>query len=100
MNIINFASPECRRILGYLMHYLNGELLVETNIEILNHLGSCDPCAFQFEGQLKVKSSLKGAFARQSVPDILAKRIQYSIRRKRASGLDRAISFVSKYIKN
>ena len=42
MNVINFEDGHCKRIRSYLDSYLNNELMVETNHEVLTHLEKCD----------------------------------------------------------
>jgi hypothetical protein len=38
MNVINFNDKACERIQRYFDSYLDNELLVETNHEVLRHL--------------------------------------------------------------
>src|SRR5579885_1609056 len=45
MGMLNFEPQVCGKIRGYIGHYLNSELLVETNIEVLQHLSYCQSCA-------------------------------------------------------
>ena len=81
MKIIEFEQTDCARIRPYLDSYVNNELLVETNHEVLNHLGSCDGCSEVLRTKVRVKELLRGAVRRQAVPADLQKRIQTRIRR-------------------
>ncbi|MGH9762488.1 MAG: anti-sigma factor family protein [Blastocatellia bacterium] len=81
MKIIEFEQKDCARIRPYLDSYVNNELLVETNHEVLKHLGSCDTCSQVLRTKVRVKDLLRGAVQRQAVPAELQKRIQTRIRR-------------------
>ena len=41
MNVINFNEKTCEKIRRYFDSYLDNELLVETNHEVLRHLSVC-----------------------------------------------------------
>jgi len=64
MNIISFADSACERVRRYLDSYINSELLVETNHEVLRHLETCSICSAEFAS----RSRLEAAVESQSVP--------------------------------
>jgi hypothetical protein len=87
MNVIRFAQSECKTIKSYMDSYLNDELLVETNHEVLKHLASCKDCAVELEGRLRLKNALQTAVRKDVAPIGLQQRIQRDIRKPK-SGYD------------
>src|SRR5262249_10443653 len=69
----------------YLDSYLNNELLVETNHEVIRHLESCKDCAAELEARARVKGLLQRAVQAQVVPVDLSEKIQKRLRGKAAS---------------
>jgi len=65
--------------------YINNELLVETNHEILRHLESCPSCAAELEARTRLKNRLKAAVQNQSVPVDLEARVRAALDRERHS---------------
>ena len=55
---------QCRAARELLDSYLAGELLVETNYELLRHLEGCPECKAELDARATVRSGLKQAFAR------------------------------------
>jgi len=80
MKVISFGDSSCEKTRRYLDSYINNELLVETNHEVLRHLESCPACAAEFEQSSRLKARLKSAVAGQSVPPDLSERIREGIR--------------------
>jgi Putative zinc-finger len=69
MNTLSFDSKRCERIRLQLDSYLSNELLVETAIEIVRHLESCEACSRDLESRMRVRDALQRAVAKQPVPD-------------------------------
>ena len=87
MNIISFGDRACERVRGYLQSYINNELLVETNHEVLRHLESCPACAAELEQHLRLKTRLQSAVASQGVPAALRFKIREQIRQHNSQGV-------------
>ena len=83
MKVIDTGQEECKTIRSYLDSYLNDELLVETNHEVLAHLKGCTACTGFLKEKARIKASLRSAVMRQEVPGDLQERIQKSLRRRR-----------------
>jgi hypothetical protein len=60
--------------------YINNELLVETNHEVLRHLETCPACAAEVESRTRMKVRLKDAVQNQSVPEDLQARVRVALR--------------------
>jgi mycothiol system anti-sigma-R factor len=86
MNVANFDQHHCKKIRSYLDSYLNNELLVETNHEVLRHVESCAGCVEALETRRRVKSLLQSAVQRDAAPAALRERIQKEIRKSAPSG--------------
>ena len=82
MSLVNFQQHQCKKIRSYLDSYLNDELLVETNHEVLRHLEGCKDCARVLEDRTRVKSLLRQAVRRDVAPAALRERIAQDLRRK------------------
>jgi hypothetical protein len=83
MNVINFEDGHCKRIRSYLDSYLNNELMVETNHEVLTHLERCKACSRSLEGRARLKAQLKRAVMQDYAPATLRERIGVDLRRSR-----------------
>jgi anti-sigma factor (TIGR02949 family) len=83
MNVIGFEGSQCRKVRTYLDSYLNNELLVETNHEVLKHLQSCEECARLLDDSARLKLQLKRAVTSEQAPSELRARIRNDIRRTR-----------------
>jgi anti-sigma factor (TIGR02949 family) len=81
MNVIKFDNQQCRKIRSYLDSYLNSELLVETNHEVLKHIEECRDCARVLDDRGRVKTLLKQAVQHDVAPAALRARIEQNIRR-------------------
>ena len=88
MNVINFEDGRCKRIRSYLDSYLNNELMVETNHEVLTHVGVCETCSRVLEGRARLKAQLKRAVMREYAPAALRERISEDLRRSRRFGFN------------
>jgi len=83
MNVINFEDSRCKRVRSYLDSYLNNELMVETNHEVLTHLERCEACSRSLEDRARVKAQLKHAVMQEYAPAALRERIGVDLRRSR-----------------
>ncbi len=83
MNVINFEDAHCKRIRSYLDSYLNNELMVETNHEVLTHLEACGACSRSLEDRARLKAQLKRAVIQEYAPAALRERIASDLRRTR-----------------
>ncbi len=73
MNVVNFNERACERYRRYFDAYLDNELLVETNQDVLQHLNSCPECSRILESRLRVKQSVQHAVnAEQAPPELVA----------------------------
>ncbi|HKP86676.1 MAG TPA: zf-HC2 domain-containing protein [Blastocatellia bacterium] len=81
MSVVNFEQHQCNKIRSYLDSYLNDELLVETNHEVLKHLQSCKGCAQALEDRARVKTLLQRAVRRDEAPAALRERIERDVRK-------------------
>ena len=81
MKVIDFGEKSCQTVQRYLDSYLNNELLVETNHEVLHHLENCSSCSAELESRRRVRSVLRKAVHEQTAPAGLQTRIQAALRR-------------------
>ncbi|HSF24208.1 MAG TPA: zf-HC2 domain-containing protein [Blastocatellia bacterium] len=89
MNIVNFEDGHCKRIRSYLDSYLNNELMVETNHEVLRHLEACEDCSRSLEDRARLKAQLKRAVMQEYAPAALRERITADLRRSRGFSFSR-----------
>jgi hypothetical protein len=82
MNVIRFESGECKKIRPFLDSYINDELLVETNHEVLKHLETCKACATELDSLMRVRRALQTAVRQDVAPIGLQHRIQREIRKQ------------------
>ena len=80
MNVVNFEDGQCKRIQTYLDSYLNNELMVETNHEVLRHLETCEACSRSLEDRARLKAQLKRAVIQEYAPAALRERIVRDLR--------------------
>src|SRR5262245_26001288 len=80
MKIISMEKKICEKIHKSLDAYIDNELLVETNQEILKHLESCSDCSEALQVRQRSKTRLKQAVNAEPVPTSLRNRIQATIR--------------------
>ena len=84
MSLVTFEQHQCKKIRSYLDSYLNDELLVETNHEVLRHLENCADCARALEDRTRVKSLLQKAVRSNVAPAALRERITQDIRNRKS----------------
>src|SRR6516164_6591179 len=80
MKVMSFGDSACEKIRRYLDSYINNELTVETNHEVVRHLGSCLTCVGEFEERSRLKARLKSAVTTQNAPVDLSEKIREQIR--------------------
>lgn len=85
MKLVQFGDNPCARIRRYVDSYINNELLVETNHEVLRHLETCPACAADVETRARIKARLKSAVQNQSVPEDLQARLRAALREESRS---------------
>ena len=90
MNVVKFEDGHCKRIRSYLDSYLNNELMVETNHEVLTHLETCGACSRTLEDRARLKAQLKHAVMQEYAPAALRERIASDLRRGRVFSFNRA----------
>ena len=79
MNRIQFGQGGCEKTLRYLDAYINNELTVETNHDVVRHLDACAACSEELDARTRMRSRLKAAVKAQSVPPDLQVRIREQI---------------------
>lgn len=84
MKVIKFGQGDCKSLRSYMDSYMNDELLVETNHEMLKHLESCKDCAAELESRMRVKRVLQNAVKKDVAPGALQYRIQREIRKQQS----------------
>ena len=84
MNVINFNEKACERIRRYFDSYLDNELLVETNHEVLRHLSVCPDCTKVLDARARLKQTVKRAVEQETAPAELLESIQNRIRGRRS----------------
>lgn len=89
MKVVKFEDGHCRRIRSYLDSYLNNELMVETNHEVLTHLEACKACSRSLEDRARLKAQLKRAVMQEYAPVALRERIASDLRRSRGFSFNR-----------
>jgi anti-sigma factor (TIGR02949 family) len=82
MKVISFGDSACEKIRRYLDSYVNNELTVETNHEVVRHLESCSACAGEAEDRSRLKARLKSAVTAQNAPADLSEKIREQIRQQ------------------
>jgi anti-sigma factor (TIGR02949 family) len=83
MNRVSFGEGACERTRKYLDSYVNSELQVETNHEVLRHLEGCPNCSAELDTLMKLRGRLKSAVKSQDAPAELEFRIRTKIRTRR-----------------
>lgn len=80
MNVINFNEKICEKIREYFDAYVDNELLVETDLQVLQHLESCDRCKRVLDERIRLKRAVQRVVEQQQVPDTLVTSVQNAIR--------------------
>ncbi|MDX1978974.1 MAG: zf-HC2 domain-containing protein [Bryobacteraceae bacterium] len=74
------AIRGCNRVQPLLDSYISNELLVETNYEILRHLGECEECVSILNGRTEARHLLRRAASTVTAPPELEVRVRRSLR--------------------
>jgi len=85
MNVVNFNERACERYRRYFDAYLDNELLVETNQDVLQHLNSCVECARILEGRARTKQLVRNAVTKEQAPPELVAALRSRLRTERPS---------------
>src|SRR5215470_12367082 len=85
MNVINFSERACEKYRRYFDAYLDNELLVETNQDVLQHLTSCPQCTSILEDRARAKQLVREAVTKEQAPPELVAALQSRLRAERPS---------------
>jgi predicted aspartyl protease len=91
MKVISMEKKLCEKIQKFLDAYVDNELLVETNQEVLKHLENCPACSEALQLRLRNKARLKQAVNAEVVPSSLRNRIQAAIREEASMRNNQAV---------
>ena len=80
MNLVKFNGRSCETYRRYFDAYLDNELLVETNQDVLEHLESCADCTRLIESRVRIKQLVKNAVAAEEAPAVLAEQLRHRFR--------------------
>jgi hypothetical protein len=80
MNVIRFNAGTCEKVQRFLDSYISGELMVETNHEVIQHLESCADCRNDYETRLHLRDAVRTAVRATEVPADLGVRLQKRVR--------------------
>src|SRR5437867_4280197 len=85
MKVLNFNDRSCERYRRYFDAYLDNELHVETDEDVLKHLTSCTDCAGILEGRARMKQLVRNAVTAEKAPVELAEALRNRFRAERRS---------------
>jgi hypothetical protein len=71
---------KCHEATRRLDLFMDGELAVPENLQVLEHLNLCRPCAGVFEGEKRLRASLKSRLGGLRAPEALAGRLSAALR--------------------
>jgi len=71
MNVVSFNERSCERYRRYFDAYLDNELLIETNQDVLQHLTSCTECTRILDDRARVKQAVRSAVEAEDAPSEL-----------------------------
>src|SRR5215468_432683 len=71
MKVVNFNDRACERYRRYFDAYLDNELLIETNQDVLQHLTSCTECTRILDDRARVKQAVRSAVEAEDAPSEL-----------------------------
>jgi Putative zinc-finger len=80
MNVLNFNERSCERYRRYFDAYLDNELLVETNQDVLQHLTSCTECIRILEDRARMKQLVRNAVKSEHAPPELVAALRNRVR--------------------
>lgn len=79
MNVVSMGDKGCERIRRYFDSYIDDELLIETNHEVLRHLATCAECTRILEERIQLKRAVKQTVSAQAAPATLLHDIKRAI---------------------
>jgi len=85
MNVVNFNERACERYRRYFDAYLDNELLVETNQDVLQHLNSCAECTRILEDRSRTKQLVRDAVTKEQAPPELVAALRSRLRTEHPS---------------
>ncbi|HEX4999168.1 MAG TPA: zf-HC2 domain-containing protein [Terriglobia bacterium] len=85
MNVVNFNDRSCERYRRYFDAYLDNELLIETNQDVLHHLNSCPECSRILEARAEMKRLVKDAVGREEAPPELVAAVRTRLQKENRS---------------
>src|SRR5437773_10445270 len=85
MNLVKFNGRSCETYRRYFDAYLDNELLVETNQDVLQHLASCADCTRILESRARMKQLVRNAVKEEQAPLELAAALRDRFRTERRS---------------
>jgi hypothetical protein len=85
MNVVNFNERSCERYRRYFDAYLDNELLIETNQDVLQHLTTCPDCSRDLEARAQMKQRIKDAVTSQEAPPELVAALRSRLQRENRS---------------
>src|SRR5437867_12486995 len=77
MNLVKFNGRSCETYRRYFDAYLDNELLVETNQDVLEHLESCADCTRLIESRVRIEQLVKNAVASEEAPAVFAEHLRH-----------------------
>jgi hypothetical protein len=83
MNVVNFNERACERYRRYFDGYLDNELLVETNQDVLQHLNSCTECTRILEARARTKQLVRDAVTAEHAPPEFVAALRSRLRTER-----------------
>jgi hypothetical protein len=83
MNVVNFNERSCEKYRRYFDAYLDNELLVETNQDVLQHLTFCAECNRMLEDRSRVKRLVREAVTREGAPPELLSAVRNQLPQNR-----------------
>src|SRR6266516_200811 len=84
MNVLNFNDRSCEKYRRYFDAYLDNELLVETNQDVLQHVTACTDCTGILESRARMKQLVRNAVTNEQAPPELAEALPDRFRTRRS----------------
>jgi predicted anti-sigma-YlaC factor YlaD len=81
MKVISIGRFECREVRELADAFIDNELLVETNLQVLGHLGRCRDCRAFVEEKSRLKRLVYSSVKQLDVPEALRGSIWDKIRK-------------------
>jgi predicted anti-sigma-YlaC factor YlaD len=85
MKLVDFKGKACGKYRQYFDAYLDSELLIETNQDVVEHLASCPNCARVMNARAELKRRLKSAITGEPLPCELLENLRACLRSRRRS---------------